>query len=102
MYFQEQPDNFISNLYDVNAVNKTFLDLPLSFRLKGFEGSIRVLGDSLVLKSQDAASAKLFVMMKRDRIKMMNTPIMIEVYGGVGRTTLIQTSFLGPVQKKVE
>jgi cytochrome c oxidase accessory protein FixG len=102
MYFQEQPDNFISNLYDVKAVNKTFLDLPLSFRLKGVEGSIRVLGDSLILKSQDAASAKLFVVMKRDQIKMMNTPLMIEVYGGEGRTALIQTSFLGPVQKKAE
>ena len=102
MYFQEQPDNFISNLYDVKAVNKTFLNLPLSFRLKGVEGTIRVLGDSLILKSQDAAAAKLFVLMKRNQIKMMNTPLVIEVYSRENLMTAIQTSFLGPLQKKAE
>jgi cytochrome c oxidase accessory protein FixG len=102
MYFQEQPDDFISNLYDVKAINKTFADLPLSFRLIGVEGSIRVLGDSLILKSQDAASAKLFVLMKRDQIKTMNTPLAIEVYSGKELTTTVQTSFLGPVHKKAE
>ena len=102
MYFQEQPDNFISNLYDVKAVNKTFLNLPLTFRLKGVEGTIRVLGDSLILKGQDAAAAKLFVLMKRDQIKTMNTPLAIEVYGRESLMTTIQTSFLGPVQKKAE
>ena len=102
MYFQEQPDNFISNLYDMKAVNKTFVNLPLSFRLKGVDGTIRVLGDSLILKSQDAASAKLFVLMKRDQIKLMNTPLTIEVYGRNGLANTIQTSFLGPVQKKAE
>lgn len=81
-------------------MNKTFLNLPLSFRLKGVEGTIRVLGDSLILKSQDAAAAKLFVLMKRDQITVMNTPLMIEVYGGNDLVTTIQTSFLGPVQKK--
>jgi cytochrome c oxidase accessory protein FixG len=102
MYFQEQPDNCISNLYDMKAVNKTFSSLPLSFRLKGVEGTIRVLGDSLILKSQDAAAAKLFVLMKRDQISMTNTPLVIEVYGGERLTASIQTSFLGPVQKKAE
>ena len=51
MFFQEQPDNNVSNLYDIKAVNKTFSDLPLSFRLNNIEGSVRLLGDSLVLKS---------------------------------------------------
>jgi cytochrome c oxidase accessory protein FixG len=102
MYFQEQPDNFVSNLYDVKAVNKTFVDLPLSFKLRGVEGSIRVLGDSLVLKSQDAVAAKLFVLMKRDKIRMMNTPLAIEVYSGEMLTTTVQSTFLGPVQKKAE
>ena len=102
MFFQEQPDNNISNLYDVKAVNKTFADKPLSFRLKNVEGSVRVLGDSLILKSQEATSAKLFVLLNRDRIASMNTPLEVEVYSGSQLTNTLRTSFLGPMKRKAE
>ena len=102
MFFQEQPDNNVSNLYDIKAVNKTFSDLPLSFRLNNIEGSVRLLGDSLVLKSQESASAKLFVLLNRDKITSMSTPLSIEVYSGDRLTNVLHTSFLGPVQKKSE
>ena len=102
MYFQEQPDSSISNLYDVKAVNKTFSNLPLSFRLKGTDGTIRLLGDSLILKGQEAAAAKLFVLIKRGHITTMNTPLTIEVRSGDVVTNTVQTSFLGPVHKKAE
>jgi len=100
VYFQEQPDNFISNLYDVKAVNKTFAPLPLSFKLRDVEGSIRVLGDSLVLASQEATSAKLFVLLKRENIKAMNTPLNVEIYSGDRLVGVVQSSFLGPARKK--
>jgi len=100
MYFQEQPDDFISNLYDVKAVNKTFLSLPLSFPTQGGRRDDTRSRDSLVLQSQGAAAAKLFVLVKRDQIKTMNTPLVIEVYNGEALTNSMQTSFLGPVQKK--
>jgi hypothetical protein len=56
----------------------------------------------LVLKSQDAAAAKLFVLMKRDQVTLMNTPLTIEVYTGGVLTTTVQSSFLGPVRQKTE
>ena len=100
MYFQEQPDDYISNLYDVKAVNKTFDALPLSFKLRNAGGTIRVLGDSLVLRSQEANTAKLFVLLKRDQIKAMNTPLNVEVYSGDRLVGVVQSTFLGPVRKK--
>lgn len=102
MFFQEQPDGYVSNLYDVKAVNKTFLELPLSFHLKGTEGIVRVLGDSVALKGQEGRSAKLFILLKRNQITSMNTPLTIEVYTGERLTNVLKTSFLGPVQKKKE
>jgi hypothetical protein len=100
MYFQEQPDDYISNLYDVKAVNKTFGPLPLSFKLRNVDGTIRVLGDSLILRSQEANAAKLFVLLKRDQVKAMNTPLDVEVYSGDRLVGVVQSSFLGPVRKK--
>jgi hypothetical protein len=100
MYFQEQPDGYISNLYDLKAVNKTFSPLPLSFKLTNAAGAIRLLGDSLVLKSQETTSAKLFVLFKRESIRAMNTPLEVEVYSGSQRVGIVRSSFLGPVRKK--
>jgi len=100
MYFQEQPDDYISNLYDVKAVNKTFGPLPLSFKLRNVDGTIRVLADSLILRSQEANAAKLFVLLKRDQVKAMNTPLDVEVYSGDRLVGVVQSSFLGPVRKK--
>lgn len=102
MFFQEQPENNVSNLYDIKAVNKTFADLPLSFKLGNVEGSVRLLGDSLILRSQEAASAKLFVVLNRDRITAMNTRLSIEVYSGDRLANVLQVSFLGPARKKAE
>jgi cytochrome c oxidase accessory protein FixG len=100
MYFQEQPDDYISNLYDVKAVNKTFAQLPLSFKLRNVDGTIWVLGDSLILRSQEANAAKLFVLLKREKIRAMNTPLDVEVYSGDRLIGVVQSSFLGPVHRK--
>jgi len=100
MFFQEQPDDYISNLYDVKVTNKTFDDMPLRFRLKNIEGKISVLGDSLIVKGQETIQARLFVLVQRDRIKTMNTPLEIEMYHKDQLLNTAQTSFLGQVKKE--
>jgi cytochrome c oxidase accessory protein FixG len=103
MFYQEQPDGYISNLYDVKAVNKTFQEAGLSFRVKNLAGGmITVLGDSVVVKGQGSTSAHLFVLLKRDRITSFNTPLEIEVYHGQGMAATARVSFLGPAGKKNE
>jgi cytochrome c oxidase accessory protein FixG len=99
MFFQEQPDDHVSNLYDVKAVNKTFETIPVSFRLKNIEGHISVLGDPLLLGGQQSAQARLFVLVPKKNITAMNTPVDIDVYHGDRLSTTIRTSFLGPVTK---
>jgi cytochrome c oxidase accessory protein FixG len=100
IFYQEQPDDYISNLYDVKALNKTFESVPLSFKLKNGDGKISVLGDSLVIKTQESVSVKLFIMLKRDQIKSMNTPLQIEVLRNSEVVQIVETSFLGPVGEK--
>lgn len=102
MLYQEQPDDYVSNLYDLKAINKTFDRFPVSFRLRNADGKITILGDSLVLAAQEATSAKMFVMLKRAEIKAMNMPLQIEVYRGPILLATTETSFLGPVKKKEE
>ncbi|MEW6062387.1 MAG: cytochrome c oxidase accessory protein CcoG [Bacteroidota bacterium] len=101
MFYQEQPNNKVSNLYDIQLLNKTFHPQAITLRLISGSGEVRVLGDSLVIPPQESAQAKAFVILKKNEITKMNTPIEIAVQANGKEINRIVTSFLGPVEKNV-
>ncbi len=100
MFFQEQPDGRVSNIYDIKALNKTFHAMPLSMKLENIGGEIKIIGVDLNPQPQEVAATKFFVLLTREKIASMNTPIVIGVYAGDKLINTITTSFLGPVQRK--
>ncbi len=103
MLFQEQPNGLISNLYDINIVNKTFHEIPVTIKLEKIEGELKLIGKDLVLKPQQIVDAKFMVLISKSDLSNMNTPIEIGVYSGSELLKKVQTSFLGPkpVEKKI-
>lgn len=100
MFYQEQQDSKVSNLYDMKVVNKTFDTMDVEVKLLNMEGEIRVLGDKKHIPPQEAALTKMFILLKKDAITMMNTPLQFGVYVDGREVHRITTSFLGPVEKK--
>ncbi|MCX7611472.1 MAG: cytochrome c oxidase accessory protein CcoG [Ignavibacterium sp.] len=99
--FQEQPDNKISNLYDLNIVNKTFDNVRLNLRLNNFDGEIRLIGNDLNFKPQEIKEMKFMILTEKDKIKKMNTPVKIDILDNHNKIIkTITTSFLGPVEVK--
>jgi len=98
--FQEQPDGKISNLYDLNIVNKTFNPAEINMRLGNLAGEIKLIGGDLKLAPQEIKEMKFMVSINKDQITKMNTPIQLEVYQGDKLIKSINTTFLGPVEKK--
>ena len=98
--FQEQPDNKISNLYDLKIINKTFETLPAKLELQNIEGEIKIIGSDLIVEPQGVEEAKFLVILDKDKIKVMNTPIEIAVTTEDKIIDVIKTSFLGKVTKK--
>ncbi|MFO7525341.1 MAG: cytochrome c oxidase accessory protein CcoG [Ignavibacteriaceae bacterium] len=96
MLFQEQPNGMISNLYDVNIVNKTFEETPISLKLENIEGELKIIGNDIVLDSQEIVDGKFLVFITKSHLTNMNTPIEIGVYSGDKLLKSIRTSFLGP------
>jgi cytochrome c oxidase accessory protein FixG len=96
---QEQNEN-LSNLYDVKIINKTFNEGEASLELVDQEGSIKVVGGDLTLEPQGVAEAKFFVLIPKDKIKKLSTPIKIAVKAQDKTIDVIQTSFLGKVKGK--
>jgi cytochrome c oxidase accessory protein FixG len=78
--FQEQPNNKISNLYDVKIINKTFDEFPVTLKLENIDGEIILIGnENLLVEPQGIAEAKFLVILSKDDIKTMKTPIDISV-----------------------
>jgi cytochrome c oxidase accessory protein FixG len=96
MLYQVQPDNKISNFYDVKIINKTFNSLPVSLSLENIEGEIRLIGsDELVAAPQKLAEAKFLIILSKDDIKELRTRILVAVKSNGSIIDVIETSFIG-------
>lgn len=96
MLFQEQPNGMVSNLYDLNVVNKTFDEIPISLKLENIDGELKIIGKDLILKPQEIVDGKFLVLISKSDLMKMNTPIEVGVYTGNRLLKSVSTSFLGP------
>ncbi len=99
MFYQEQKDNTVSNLYDVTLLNKTFDEKEYRLQLLTPAGEIKMLSERPYLLPQEASMIKMFVLLDKHSIASMNTPLVIAVFSGGKEVDRITTSFLGPVEK---
>ena len=97
MLYQKIEGDRVSNLYNIKISNKTFNDLPVSFKLNNIPGEIKVIGENVSLKAAGIYEGSLMVIIPEESIKTVNTPITIDVYSGDNLITKEETSFLGPV-----
>lgn len=100
MIFQEQPDNKISNLYTMKLTNKTFEDVPVTIKLENIDGEIKIIGNDIKVGSNDVSETKFLVLLQKDKMNAMNTPLDIGLYKNGARFELFKINFLGPVPQK--
>jgi cytochrome c oxidase accessory protein FixG len=99
MFYQEQPNDKVSNLYDMKVLNKTFEQKNVTIKLLNREGEIKILGDNKSVDPQEVVLTKMFILLDKKSISAMNTPLEIGIYSGDLEIQRINTSFLGPVEK---
>ncbi|MFH1196265.1 MAG: cytochrome c oxidase accessory protein CcoG [bacterium] len=100
LLYQEQSDDKISNLYDLQIINKTFDSFQADISLKNIKGEIKIIGSNLKIESQEVEEAKFFVILPKESIKQLNTPIEIAVNSNGKPLDVIRTSFLGKIKKE--
>lgn len=97
--FQEQPGNKVSNLYGIKLTNKTFNDAPIQLKLENIEGEIKVIGNDINLPPNAVSESKFLVLIDKDKLTKMNTPLEIGVYKDGQKFETFKSTFLGPNQK---
>jgi cytochrome c oxidase accessory protein FixG len=102
MLFQDQPENKISNLYNINIVNKTFETIPINIKVKNIDANIVVLGNAYSIEPHQVFDGKFMVVLEKDKIDKLNMPLEIGVYEKGVEVASIKTSFLSHFRTKVK
>lgn len=98
MLYQQQPNNQISNLYNIQLVNKTNKDLPVTLKLEhnDMNGIVKVVGNDIVARGEAVADGVFFVYINQDNIRSRKNNIEVGVYAGGKKIDEIKTNFMGP------
>ena len=100
--YQEQPNERISNLYNIQFINKTNQEMPLEMKVKGYNDATikRVGNEDLVLEAGSRLDAVFFIEMSRKDIIQMKTALEIELIADGEIIDEISANFVGPVIRK--
>ncbi len=100
MLYQEQPNDMVSNIYDLNIVNKTFNKADIDIKLDDVNGELKLIGNKISLAPQGIADVKFMIILPKADLKKMNTPVTLSIYSNDKLLKMISTTFLGPVKMK--
>jgi len=97
--FQKDGDDRVSNLYNIQLVNKTFHDLDIQLRLKSPDGEIKYVGSEITsLKKDSLAEGVFFLVLPKNEIHKTKTKVEMEVVSHGKVIDNVKTNFLGPVE----
>jgi polyferredoxin len=96
MFYQEQPDGRVANVYDVKILNKSFLPAAVRLTLHGRDGEVQVIGEDLTVLPQQIREAKLLIVLDRASLSGLSTPLQIDAFQNGTQLQQLQTTFLGP------
>jgi hypothetical protein len=94
--YQETEDGFITNLYNIKIVNKTFETKHIDLRLKSPNGRIKQVGGNLTVTENNMTQSAFFIEIPESELRFVRTPVDIEILAGDETIDIISTSFIGP------
>lgn len=101
MLYQEQPNNCVSNLYNIKLVNKTHKEMFVKLKIESDNGIIKMVGkDEIYVGKENAASSEFFIILNRSKIVNRKTELKIAVYSEGKKVETVKTNFLGPISKR--
>jgi cytochrome c oxidase accessory protein FixG len=97
MMYQKTDAAHVSNLYNIEMVNKTFDNLPVEVRVVEPNAEIKWVGNGIQqLKEQDISQGVFFLIIPKSEITKTKTKVKFEIYSRGRLMDKAETSFLGP------
>jgi cytochrome c oxidase accessory protein FixG len=97
--YQKTDDGQITNLYNVQFINKTFEPTEVSLRVLSLDQAeiSKVGGGNLKIEANSLAEGVYFIKIPSENIKSAKTSVTVGVFNGEELVDEIDTKFLGPV-----
>lgn len=97
--FQEIEGGRLQNLYTYKIINKTKNDIPIGFKVEGFDkATIKLVGNPPVVPSGGSAEGAMFVIIDAVDVLNYKTKLKINLMEQENTLTTVKTTFLGPIQ----
>ncbi len=96
--YQTKEGNIITNLYNVEFVNKTFEDKPLELRVESpaYASLVKPDGKPLVVPAEGLLKAVYFIEIPKSELPDVSTTVYLGVYDGDRRIEKLKVKFIGP------
>lgn len=103
-YQLDKETGLVSNLYNVELVNKTFRNMPITIRLANKNLAshmvIKPIGQPITkLEANQLAKGSFFIAMPKGVVKTNNTKIEVEFWSGDKKLDVVKTNFMAPLNK---
>jgi hypothetical protein len=95
--YQITEDNLVSNIYEVNLINKTHSKKRITFAIKQKDAIVEQVGDEIVILGGKQAKERLLVKMPNNDLELGKKKIEIEVYANGELIETVKTKFIGPM-----
>ena len=99
MMYPEQPDGRISNLYNIQLVNKTHDPVDVRLAIKNDAGEIKLVGEQdLLLAEQAKKETTFFIMVPVGDLTKRSTTLYVQLFSNGKMIDELETRFLGPAE----
>lgn len=95
--YQMDEQGHITNIYEVNLLNKTHQSFKVSFRLENHHGEIQTVREKLVLQPETELKERLIIRYPRTYIGNGSKKIKVHIYGNCKKIQTVKTKFIGPI-----
>lgn len=96
LLFQENPDSSVSNVYNINIINKTHEEMALELRLLSHKGRIRMAGNNMVVKDQGRFESTFILYIPRDELDRDKTDVIFGIFRNDEPIEKVKATFVGP------
>lgn len=95
--FQKVGEDRVSNLYNIQLVNKTYRNMDVQLKVTGRNAEIKYVGNILDHVGKDSlAQAVFFIILPKNELTKLKTPLTLEIWSGGKLIDKEKTNFLGP------
>ncbi len=94
--YQKVGENYITNLYNIQIINKTMNSIPVEVKLINPNGKVKLIGKDLIVPERGIEKGSFLLEIHRDSLMSRKTEVELLITSKGKKIEFINTNFLGP------